>query len=73
MDVFLGLEKDNFFRVDLTSECNDDFFDNGDDDGNDNNGADDDNNDDDIDTVDVSDNGEVLVTGVFIDLTGGHA
>jgi hypothetical protein len=73
LDIFLGLEKDNFFRVDLTSKCNNNFFDNGNDDGDDNSEDDNDNNDDNIDVDNVSNDGEVLVTRVFIDLTGGRA
>ena len=72
MDVFLGLEKDNFFCVDLTSEWDDDFFDNSNDYGNDDDDDDDDDdNDDNVDVINVSNDGEVLVTRVFIDLIGG--
>jgi hypothetical protein len=73
LNVFLGLEKDNFFCVDLTSKWDDDFFDNSDDygDKDDKNNNNDDN--DDVDVINVSNDGEVFATRVFIDLTGGRA
>jgi hypothetical protein len=73
LDLFLGLEKDNFFCVDLTSECDDNFFDNGNDDSNNDDTDDNNDNDDNVDVINVSNNGEVLATRVFIDLMGGRA
>ncbi len=73
LDAFLGLEMDNFFCADLTSKCNDNFFDDGNDDSDNKNNNDDGNDNDNVDVVEVSNDGEVLVTRVFIDLTGGRA
>ncbi len=57
---FLGLEKVNFFRVDLSNKCKDNFFD----DGNDDAAAA--AKDVDFDVVEVSNNGEQFTMEVFI-------